>query len=372
MSRFSSFSAPTAVAGSGGRLSIGPTIRNVTGVRSLRPHTPLLTFGLSVLAVYAAAFAIVPRLAQLERADLVAGGLTVDLTLLVPLLYYLLLVRRRGWPAVTILPVFLISVALAGRLIPETQHQVLNGIYFVAGVAELVLVGIVVHKSLQLRRGYRRQAATGLDFYAALRESARSTLGPIAGNVLAFEVAVFYYALFGWRRAPGIDSSSFSYHRTVGYGAVVAAVIVAVCVETLGVHLLLRQWSSVAAWILTGLSVYALVWLIGDTHAIRLRPIRLSDTTLHLRLGLRWTIDVPVESIERIGAPAEGALPRRTPGYLKLVMLGAPNCRIELSSPVAAAGPYGLSRQVTTIDLHADEPELLELAVENAAESSRI
>jgi len=331
-----------------------------------RAHTPLLTLGLSLTAIYGVALVIVSRLGQIERPDVIAGALTLDLTLLVPVLYYLLMVRWRGWPAITVVPVFIGSVVLAGRVIPDSQHHVLDLMGHGAAVAEVAVVGIIVFKTLQLRRAYRERKSAGLDLYSGLRESARPLLGSVAGNVLAYEVAVFYYLVFGWRRATQARPRSFTYHRGIAYGAVVGAVMMAGVVELVAVHLLVNLWSSVAAWILTGISGYALFWLIGDTHAIRLRPIRFSDTMLQIHLGLRWTIEIPLELIERIGAAGE-ALPRRTPGYLKAVLLGAPNCRVELRAPVEALGFYGLTRRVKTIDLRVDDPRLFEAALKTTS-----
>ena len=328
----------------------------------LRAHTPLLTLGLSLAAIYGVALAIVSRLSQIERPGVIAGALTLDLTVLVPVLYYLLMVRWRGWPAITIVPVFIGSVALAGRLIPDSQHHVLDLMGYGAAVAEVAVVAIIVHKTFQLRRAYRDRKSAGLDVYAGLRQSARPLLGSVAGNVLAYEVAVFYYLVFGWRRAGEAGPGSFTYHREIAYGAVVGAVMMAGVVELVAVHLLVKLWSSLAAWILSGISAYALFWLIGDTHAIRLRPIQVSDTMLHIRLGLRWTIDVPRKLIDRIGAVGE-PLPRSTPGYLKALLLGAPNCRIELGAPVEALGPYGLVRRVKTIDLRVDDPRPFEASL---------
>jgi hypothetical protein len=321
-----------------------------------------LVFGLRLAAIYGVALAIVSRMAELERSELIAGALTMDLTLLVPLLYYLLLVRWRGWPLVTVLPVFIGSVLLAGRLIPDGHHRVLDFVEYGAVAAEVVLVGILAHKTIQLRRAYREQAA-GDDVYAGLRESAESVLGLVAGNLLAYEMAVFYYLLFGWRRAPKDQPLSFTYHRSSAYLAIVAAVLLVAVAELGGMHLLISLWSPTVAWIVSAISVYALLWLIGDAHAIRLRPIRLSETMLHIRVGLRSTIDVPLASIDGIGAPADGTLSRRTPGYLKSVLLGAPNLRIELSSRVDALGPYGLTMQAKTIDLRVDDPKRLETEV---------
>jgi len=322
-------------------------------------RAPLLSFGLSLAVIYGVAWVLGARMATFERSELIAGALTLILTLLVPLVYYLILVRRRAWPVITVLPVFIGSVLLAGRLIPDSHHQVLDRVEYGLVAAGIALLGFLAYRAWQLRRAYRAQAATGLDVYAGLRESAQSILGLVAGSVLAYEMTVFYYLLFGWRRAPKDRPGSFGYHRKTVYLAIVAVVMLAVFAELFGMHLLISLWSPVVAWIVTALSLYAVLWLIGDAHAIRLRPIRLTETMLFLRVGIRSTIDVPLESIDEFGAVNAG-LPRSTPGYLKAVLLGGPNFRVELNTPVDALGPYGLTMEAKTIDVHVDEPQRLE------------
>ncbi len=324
-----------------------------------------MAFGLCLAAIYAVAVTIVSRLGQLDDPDLIAGAVTLDLTLLTPVLYYLLMVRPRGWPVITVVPVFLISVLIAGWLIPESRQGVLDPVRYGAGVAELVLVGFIAYKTLQVRRGYRERAATGMDVYESLRESARSVLGPLAGGALAYEVAVLYYALTGWRRPPNLDSRSFTVYRSIGYTAFLTAMMGVVVVETVAVHLLVRQWTPVTAWILTAISIYAAIWLIGDYHAVRLRPVRVSDGVLHLRLGLRWTLSVPFASIREVVTPPRDAA-TKPPDYLKAVLIGAPNRRIELSGPTRASGIYGLERQVTTIDIQIDDPDRFDTELDEA------
>jgi hypothetical protein len=114
-----------------------------------------VAFGSSLALIYAVALAVVPRLAHLDNRAVIAGALTIDLTLLVPLLYYVLLVRPRGWPAISIVPVFLISVLIAEPLIPKAQHQVLDLVSYGAVLAELALVAVIAYKALQLRKGFR-------------------------------------------------------------------------------------------------------------------------------------------------------------------------------------------------------------------------
>jgi hypothetical protein len=335
-------------------------------LQGIRSNASVLAFGLSLAAIYAAALAIVSRLGQLENPALIAGALTLDLTVLVPLLYYLLLVRWRGWPAITVLPVFLGSVLVAGWVIPATQHHVLDLVSYAAAVAELALAAVIIFKAVQLGRRYREQAAIGMDVYEGLRVSAQAVLGTIAGAVVAYECAVFYYAFAGWSKSVESDERSFSVHRNTGYSALIVAVIIALVVETIAVHLLVRLWSPTAAWIFTALSLYALIWLIGDVHAVRLRPLQLFDDSLEIRLGLRWTISVPLASVRAVTSPATET-PVNKREYLKAILIGAPNRRIELTAPVCAVGFYGITRRVTTIDLQIDEPDRFDSAVEPAS-----
>ena len=331
--------------------------------RAVRSNASIVAFGSSLALIYTAALMIVSRLGQFDDPDLIVGALTLDLTLLVPFLYYLLLVRLRGWPIVSVLPVFLVSVLAAGRVIPESQHRVLNSVSYAAALAELGLIAVIAYKAVQIRKRYRERAAAGFDVYESLRESACPVLGPLAGGALAYEATLMYYATVGWTRSPETSSRSFSMHRNVAYIPLMATVLIALVVETMGMHLLLRLWSPVAAWILTGISLYTLVWLIGDIHAVRLRPMRICEETLHLRMGLRWTASIPLASIRTVQDPDDEAQGRKS-DYLKASLVGAPNRRIKLSEPVRAVGLYGVTRKVTTIDLHVDDPARFDAALE--------
>ncbi len=330
-------------------------------IRSLRAHAPLVAFGVGLAAIYAVAFVIVARLGQMDEADVIAGALTLDLTVLVPGLYYVLLVRWRGWSALSVLPVFLLSVLIAGRLIPAAQRHVLNLVEYAAVLVELAIVAVIAHKALRMRRAFREKAAAGMDVYESLREAAISVLGPVAGGMVAYEAAVFYYAFAGWRRSPRAEEQSFTVYRNTGYAALIVAVTIVLVVETVGVHMLVRIWSPGAAWVFTALSLYALVWMLGDLHAVRLRPMRVAGGVLRLRVGLRWTGSIPLGSIRAVRAPDEG--PAREGDRLKAVLVGAPNRRLELAEPIHATGLYGYTRRVATIDLQVDEPDRFDAAL---------
>jgi hypothetical protein len=336
--------------------------------RELRAGISLAAFGTCLVAVGLAALAIVVRLGGMEHAGIVAGGLTLDLTVVVPGLFYLLVARPRGWSRLTVLPVFLICILIAGQVIPAGHRQVLDLVGYAAVLAELALIGAAVRGALRWRRDCRAAFASAGDPYLGLRESAGSVFGPVAGSVVAYEVALLGYACAGWTRAarracraaPG--EQVFTLHREVAYVPLIAALALALAVESTAVHLLVRLWSPVAAWTLTALSLYALVWLIGDLQAARLRPVCLSRDALCVRVGLRWTAVVPLARIAAVRDPRSATAADRR-AVLKAVLVGAPNRRLDLTAPVTAIGPYGISRRVTTIDLHVDEPVRFDAAL---------
>ena len=74
----------------------------------------------------------------------------------------------------------------------------------------------------------------------------------------------------------------------------------ALVAETIALHFLVARWSEVAAWVLTGVSVYGAVWLVGDYRACVARRIEVTEESLRLRLGLRWEAEIPYSAIAEI------------------------------------------------------------------------
>ena len=127
--------------------------------------------------------------------------------------------------------------------------------------------------------------------------------------------------------------------------------------ETVATHLLLALWSPLAAWIATASSAYLLLWVIADTQAIRLYPVRISGTTLHVRLGVRWRAAIPraqIASVTEIRAVPEGALD---------LALFEPTVLVTLRTPVELRGLLGKTRRGDRIALTIDDPEAFIAAV---------
>ncbi|GAB4317652.1 MAG: hypothetical protein Kow0074_06390 [Candidatus Zixiibacteriota bacterium] len=318
------------------------------------PFSAAWSYGLP-LAVFLAATLValfgLPHVADGSRSQVVAAALTLDFTFAAPALAYFLFVRKRRLPWLTIVPFVVVGFAMATVTLPDDHHLTLNVLRYLAIPAELALLGYL---AVQAHHAYRRGFRTNGDFATRLRTVTRHALkSRIPADIVTTEIALLYYAL-GRRREQPISGHIFTVYREVTYGPVLFGLMVVLFFETIGVHLLVGQWSTTAAWILTGLSVYAMIWLIGDYRAMVARPIHLTDDHLKLRVGLRWEADIPrdcIASIEMVGS-----LNPDTRGALKVSLLGQPNVRLRLKKPVDVVGMYGILKTTQEIWFTVDNP----------------
>lgn len=301
-------------------------------------------------------------LLQPVRPDVLALAVTLDLTLFIPLLYWLLLVRPNDWPAFSVLPVFLATLILASVIVPQDRQAALHIIDYLAIPVELVLVGLLVRRArLAVRAG---RSDPGSDIHERIRAATYELVRHRrAADVIAYEVSVLWYAFLSWRSADehGAGDAAFTHHRKAAYGPVVVVILIAIAVEIIPIHALLGRWSITAAWVVTGLSLYSAIWLIGDYRAIRLEVTMLDADHLHVRFGIRWRLALPlagIESVERIGGRVT-----REAADLRVALPGSRRLMIRLSSPVEAIGPWGLRRKVRVLELGLDDPERLEALI---------
>jgi hypothetical protein len=216
-------------------------------------------------------------------------------------------------------------------------------------VVEACLITYGLWKLRRLVLATRAGMRAGLSFHAAFEAALIPMIKvPLLARFFATEITIFYYALAGWlkRTPPG-----FTAHRVNHYPTIMGVLLFIGVVETSAVHVLVARASPVAAWVLTGLSLYALIWILGDFQALRLVPTVVGDTAVHVRVGLRWRVDIPRDKIRSVVpmASAEG-------GGLKAVTLGIPNVGLETSEPLEARGPFGIRRRFERIALTLDDP----------------
>ena len=324
----------------------------------------ILPFLVTAAAILTCTWFVVQSEAFAERPDLLAFASTIDVVLFIPAIYYLF-IRKTKIPKITLLPVFVLSLIAAGRLIPAEHQQVLDYLEVAPVFIELPVIAVLVWNIRKTFIAYKKQkkSVRRQGFLETVHQAASKAYGEgVFANVLATEVSMFHYAIIGWnpqKEAP--KGLQFTYHKDNGYLAFFAVAIFAVIVETAVLHLLLMQWSNVAAWILTGLSIYSLFFVIGDFNAIRKRPIYLDEAVAKIRIGFRWRFNLPYHMIESVEL--------RTPDkekeeFANLILAGEANVVIKLKEEMHAEGLYGLKKKMTQLALAIDDKQTFKAELE--------
>ena len=114
-------------------------------MRSAILRRPATLFGLSALTIATACIVIARSRAFAANPDVAAWGITFDLAVSIPLLYWFFVIRSGHARPLTVAPVFLIGLTLAAFVVPQSQQQFLGQLrLFVAPAAELLLVAALI------------------------------------------------------------------------------------------------------------------------------------------------------------------------------------------------------------------------------------
>ncbi len=212
-------------------------------------------------------------------------AITADLLLTVPLVYFLL-IRKSEIPNTTIIPVLIIGLLIGSYFLPQESQTYLSIFKTwalpVIEISALIFVIIKVHSAI---RKYKALKGSTPDFFNALISTCQEILPKRLVLPFATEVAVFYYGFINWKTRE-IRENEYTYHKKSGTPALFYAVILIIAIETVAIHFLLTQWSSVAAWILTALSIYTAIQVFGFAKSLSKRPISINKDSLTLRYGI--------------------------------------------------------------------------------------
>jgi hypothetical protein len=330
-------------------------------MHALRPsRRPLAGFALLAAGVYATSLAIAssPLLAEAPRA--LSAAITLDLLVTVPLLYWFLVVRRARVSALTLVPVFLASLA-AARVVLPAGYEGWVGLASLA-VLPLVEAAVLGVAAVRTRTVVRRMRATphGADPFDAFADALGDVTGSRAlGHALASEIMLAWYALFSWRAQPRIAPGdvAFTNDRRTGAPGLMFGLGMANVGEGIVVHALVAHHDETLAWVLTALSAYTLLWIAGLARALRLRPVTLGPDAVRVRVGMIWDVTVRYAAIAAVDAAPRAPIDRETPGYLHAAFAGTPQTVLTLNAPVDAIGIYGIrKRGIERIGVYVDDP----------------
>jgi hypothetical protein len=181
-----------------------------------------------------------------------------------------------------------------------------------------------------------------------------------AASILASELAVLYFAFASWRQRSHTPAGSraFSIHEQSGVADLFGMLAAVSVIEAVLVHLAVARWSATAAWILSAMSLYGMVWLLAMARAIRLRPVLLHEGDLIAHSGMLWTVRVPLTAIVAV----ESGLAESD---MKLPPAVEPNVTLRFAAPVTAEGMYGMTKRITSLGLAIDDRRGFERALQH-------
>ena len=288
-----------------------------------------------------------------------------DFLITLPLLYAA--ICRPGWRRVLqfLLACIAASYWLGYWLIPDSfkvlwQHM--------AWLRYPVLAGIVVVELLLAWRVLRFLfAAVHTRAFAddAIEPTFARWFGKGAFSTLfAIEYRVWYYALLHRARNQIVldGDQHFTTHRKDANQADQLAFILLALLELPVLHLVLHGKGYVSlAWLLSGLSLYGLLFLIAEYRATALRPISLTVDELIIRRGVWGLRRLPLNLIANV-SPHRGAM-ERTAQVEIYDANRQPNIVLNLLPGTVVAGRFNGQKTVQQIALGLDEPERFRTAL---------
>ncbi|WP_037669261.1 hypothetical protein [Streptomyces griseus] len=186
----------------------------------------------------------------------------------------------------------------------------------------------------------------------------------VANVLLRHELRLFgSLALWVGRRRHGVGAGrGFGYAR--GQGAVMFGFAFVCVVETFTMSVLLREWPAAHMAMLL-LDLYTVLFVVGLYAAWVVRPHVLDDGVLRIRHGVHVDVRVPLGHV--VSVRRELRLSHeRTDGELDVAIGSQTSLALELAEPVTHVTFLGRRREVSLVRFHADDPDDLVRALDQA------
>jgi len=224
------------------------------------------------------------RLLVIQNRNL-SIAITLDLVFLIPLIHVILSQRNNNLKYSTAL-FFTIGLIVASFIIPKNNQFLLHDIkVWVVPVIEFCGIFLFIIQTRNIRSKQIALNGNSEDFYTVFKNVAKDLLPSKLASIITAEISAFYYGFFNWKKII-YNNKTFSYHKNTGTLSLIGVFIFMIALETSVFHLLLAKWSIKAAWIITGVSVYAVLQAFGIARSLLKRPIKIIDKQLIIPYGI--------------------------------------------------------------------------------------
>ena len=323
----------------------------------------LIAFCALCVALYAYGVASAPCI----PSHIEGIALPLDFMVGIPLGFYLLVVRPRRLTLLSVIPVIWIGYALSVLALGSPNAGILPALLSALIPVELA---VAVRECLKITRTFKAAKTESSDPMVWFRETMLYLVRKdVAAHMTAAELSVWYYALLSWRKKPYVlpGERAFSYHNAGGYMNMMLGLALAFPVEIVAVHLLVSQWSVPAAIVVTALSVYAAIWLVGDARARMLRPIAVGEGSVRLECGIQMEAVIPASHIEMVVLSDSEIGHIEESDRLNYGAFYRPDVWLAMRSPVEVRTLLG-TKHVRAVGVSVDDPKAFAAAIKEAAE----
>ncbi|MCM3706736.1 MULTISPECIES: hypothetical protein [Cytobacillus] len=311
--------------------------------------------------------------------DGAAVGSLVDLLVVVPLLTYFLILRKR-YSLKYLGVVILAGYAAAYFIIPASHFSQFAFLPYVIVVSEALFIGLelfIAYKILAklpvlLKEYNRLNGINSLFLFNFKRATENHFQNNRLVTVLVTEFAMFNYALFSWKKTLSIKhGDSFTYHQKTSVNAVYIMLIHAIVIESIGLHYWLHSWNAIVAYIILLPNIYGIMYFLAEINATRLTPFVLTNSHLLLQTGFSKSMYLHLEEIKEINyydgperfsrQEMNDIFDARVPDLIQ----EKPVFEIILKEPAVYELMFGIKRKASRIILNVDEPQRFYQEVSN-------
>ena len=280
------------------------------------------------------------------HGNLISLAITIDLTIVIPLLYYFLIPRKLNISSITVLIVFFFCTLIATVLLPAQDQKYLNQIKYLLIFTELAITLYTIIKLGKIIKEYKSHSQKQPDFVYNLTIAMEKVMGNFKiWPIVIGEISTIRYGFFFWLGEKEIKEGQkfFTTHKNSGYAAIWAIIFSVMLIETTGMHLLIRNWSPGLAVVITILSIYGIIFFISDLASIIKRPVVFNNNKLFFRIGTRWNAIIKPEIIQSVES-IRNFDKQKNKDTLNCALAGDPNIKITLTKPITFKSFYGIKK----------------------------
>lgn len=257
----------------------------------------------------------------------------------------------------SIVGLFVLS-ALFYRLIFPDRIPILKQISFYTIVlVEIGSILYIIYKFFPKYMVYKRNNGTLSEFIASEFKQAENDIrrNPIISSVLSELKAMRY--VFKRKFKPGEFGENVFFSKDIDNAkGIYLALVVLSIFEIPVLHLILYNWNPRIAIVITIISTYSFLYVLGLMNSLGARPIYMSSSHIYIRVGLDFSLTTPISNIRRIHRYESGANNSELE-FTKTTKGCKPTIIIEFFEAVTAVKSFGILAECKALGLSTNNDD---------------